>query len=161
MSKTQFVDFGNRGFWAYDVALGVFLKHLIDAAESHNQSNSQWLSELIGSWRTVACVDTYGLTIDPAWSDEQRKIFVELARTAVDQLGMRVSIPAAEMMSWKVLDNQGIFPRGEEAWPTEPIIELGNAIVALVSGTLPNTVDMNWLYGTISGVVQLKPHRKV
>ena len=33
MSKTQHVEYRGRTFWAYDVALGVFLKYLIDAAE--------------------------------------------------------------------------------------------------------------------------------
>lgn len=34
MTATQFIEYERDGFWAYDVVLGVFLKHLIDAAEA-------------------------------------------------------------------------------------------------------------------------------
>jgi hypothetical protein len=46
MTMTQFVRHGDRGFWAYDVALGVFLKHLIDVAEPLAQSQgNNWRSD--------------------------------------------------------------------------------------------------------------------
>jgi hypothetical protein len=35
MSKNKYVAFGDEGFWSYDVALDIFLKHLIDIAEPH------------------------------------------------------------------------------------------------------------------------------
>ncbi len=54
MSKTQFVDYGDAGFWAYDVALGIFLKYLIDAAEAVNARTAPWLAVEIENWRTVA-----------------------------------------------------------------------------------------------------------
>jgi hypothetical protein len=34
VSKTQYAEYGDRGFWTYNVALGIFLKHLIDADEA-------------------------------------------------------------------------------------------------------------------------------
>src|SRR5208282_4217849 len=73
VAKTQFVNYANRGFWAYDVALGVFLKHLIDAAEASGQADTTWLSSAVGSWRTVACISDYGLTLDSNWSAAQRQ----------------------------------------------------------------------------------------
>ena len=42
MSKTKFVTCGNSHFWAYDVALNVFLKHLIDAAETSEEADKAW-----------------------------------------------------------------------------------------------------------------------
>ena len=72
MSRTQFVEYRDHGFWAYDVALGVFLKRLIDAAEEYHATEAgSWLSEAISWWRVVACVSDYGLTLDSTWSAEQ------------------------------------------------------------------------------------------
>ena len=52
MSQTQYVKYANRGFWAYDVALGVFLKHLIDAAETSDQAKrgGYRLPSRLGVW---------------------------------------------------------------------------------------------------------------
>ena len=66
MSATQYVEYADRGFWAYDVALGVFLKHLIDAAETSDQAKTAWLSAAVSSWRVGAWNGDYGLTLMPA-----------------------------------------------------------------------------------------------
>jgi hypothetical protein len=52
MSKTLFVGFRGSGFWAYDVAVGILLKHVIDVALDHiRQSASGWLLSSIEQWR--------------------------------------------------------------------------------------------------------------
>ena len=51
MSKTKWVGFGERGFWAYDVGLGVFVKYLIDVIEASGQAHTPFLAEGIRSWR--------------------------------------------------------------------------------------------------------------
>lgn len=56
MSQTQSVTYKRRGFWAYDVAVGVFLKYLIDAAEARGEANASWLSETTSQWRVWAVV---------------------------------------------------------------------------------------------------------
>jgi hypothetical protein len=56
VSKTKYVRYAGRAFWAYDVALGIFLKHLIDAAEASDQAKAPWLAPLVSSWRVAACV---------------------------------------------------------------------------------------------------------
>jgi hypothetical protein len=65
MSKTKFVEYAIHGFWAYDVALHIFLKHLIDAAEACDEASTPWLSNAISSWR-MACMPDYGLTFGNA-----------------------------------------------------------------------------------------------
>src|SRR5258708_12117418 len=110
MSRTQFVEFGNDGFWAYDVALGVFLRHLIDAAEASGQTDTTWLSSAVSSWREVACISDFGLTLDADWSAAQRQTFVALAEEACASLGTRESIPAEEIVHLQLLESPPIFP---------------------------------------------------
>ena len=150
MTHTQFVEFHDRGFWAYDVALGVFLKHLIDAAERRH--DEVWLSEVVSRWRVVATVSEYGLTIEPSWSSARVTIFVELVEEACARLSERHSIPADEIRAWRILEHQGVFPRGAAAILTAPVIELGRAIIALAKGELPEAPPgTTWFYGTPTG----------
>jgi hypothetical protein len=149
LSKTKFVQFGNQGLWAYDVALGIYLKYLIDAAETSDQIRELWLSRTVSSWREVACIQGYGLTLDADWSVLQRQTFLALAGEACSALASRVSIPAEEIVSWPLLDEMPIHPRGATEVLTAPVIELGHAIIELVSGQLPQAPDGRmWFYGT-------------
>jgi hypothetical protein len=152
MSSTQFVEYRAQGFWAYDVALGVFLKHLIDASSAHDQGRSKWLAEATAWWRVVACVGDYGLEIDSAWSAEQLGVFVELADDACKQLARADVISAKDVATWRVLENETIFLRGAAELRTAPLIELGRAVIALVQGTLPAPPDGTWwFFGTPEG----------
>jgi hypothetical protein len=151
VSKIKFVKYATHGFWAYDVALDIFLKDLIDAAEESDQTTAPWLSNAISSWR-VSCIPDLGLTLDASWSGAQRQTFVALAEDACARLAKRSSIPADEIVSWPVLDDLRIFPRGETEVLTAPVVELGRAIIALVWGELPQPPSGKiWLYGTPTG----------
>jgi len=152
MTATQYVEYENRGFWAYDVALGVFLKHLIDAAETSGQAETAWLATAISSWREVACISDYGLTLGTGWSTAQKRDFIALAEDASARLAKRASIPAEEINGWRLLDDLRIFPRGATEVLTAPVVELGRAIIELVSGELPEAPDGKfWFYGTPTG----------
>ncbi len=153
MSQTQFVSYNTRGFWAYDVALGVFLKHLIDVAEEQEASVAgTWLTEAISWWRVVACVGDFGLTIDATWSAEQLNTFTRLAKESCARISHQESFTSTDLEGWSILDGKGIFPRGAKEIRTGPIIELGEAIVALVTGVLPNAPrGTAWFFGTPSG----------
>jgi hypothetical protein len=152
MSKTKYVEYAGLGFWAYDVGLGVFLKHLIDAGEASDEAGTAWLSAAISSWRAAAGIPDIGLTLDAGWSAEQRQTFVALVEDACARLAKRVSIPAKEIVAWPILDDLHIFPRGVSEVETTPIIELGRAFIELVSGELPEPpTGKIWIYGTESG----------
>ena len=142
MSQTLSVTYGDRGFWAYDFAVGVFLKYLIDAAQASGEANTPWLSEGVASWRVWAVVSDYGLTLDGRWSAEQRKTFIALAEQARATLATKDSIPAKEITSWPFVDDLRIFPRGANEVFTEPVIELGRAIVALLNGELSEATQL-------------------
>ena len=80
VSKRQFVEFSNRGFWAYDVALGIFLKHLVDAAENPERGSVGWVQDALPRWRTVIAVAGSGLgwQIDEGWSGGESELFLRL-----------------------------------------------------------------------------------
>lgn len=79
MTATKGIEFEGRFFWAYDVAAGVFLKHLIDEAEASEYADEPWLSKAVSSWRLQAAITEFGLTLEEEWSGAQRAIFIELA----------------------------------------------------------------------------------
>src|SRR5579864_5056586 len=122
VSQTQAVTYTDRGFWAYDVAVGIFLKYLIDAAEANGEANTQWLSEAVSSWRIWAFVSDFGLTLDGNWSAEQRRSFIGLAEESCAALATRDSIPAEEIISWPFVDDLRIHPRGAKEVTTAPVI---------------------------------------
>jgi hypothetical protein len=153
MSKTFFVKYRQRGFWAYDVALNVFLKHLIDVARPLNAgSNSDWLTQGIHDWRVTIAAHECGKVIDENWNQPQLAAFVELANQACDLLAERETIGSDEILTWDFGDGVRAFTRGAVTVETAPIIELGRAIIALIDGTLlAPPPDTAWIFGTPNG----------
>jgi hypothetical protein len=152
MTATKGIHFEGRFFWAYDVAAGVFLKYLVDEAEASEHANEQWLSEAVSHWRVQAAITEFGLTLEEQWSSAQRQVFIKLAEGACKKLATRESIPAEEVASWPLVDDLRIFPRGKTEILTSAIVELGHAIIALVSGDLPQPPKGEaWFYGTPTG----------
>lgn len=153
MSKTKFVEYRGDGFWAYDVSLRIFLKHLIDASTPHIATlEGEWLDEAISSWRVVAAVADYGLEIDATLTARQIDTFINLADRACNVLAERDVIAADEISSWPILDDLRIHTRGATKVLTAPVVELGRAIIALVNGSLPPAPKGTaWLYGTPEG----------
>jgi hypothetical protein len=152
MTKTKGIGFEGRFFWAFDVAAGVFLKYLVDEAEASEHANEEWLSDAVCRWREQAAITEFGLTLREQWSGAQRQIFIELAEGACNKLAAQESIPAEEVESWVLVDDLQICARGAKEVLTAPVIELGHAIIALVSGNLPRPPEGEaWFYGTPTG----------
>jgi hypothetical protein len=162
MSKTTPVYFHEEMFWAYDVALGVFLKHLIDAAEPHTiRPGREWLSEAITDWRVVAGLGggCFALAIEEYWSQEQREFLTGLADEACRQLARRDTIGAEEAQSWNVLDGKGVFTRGAERVETAQVVELGRAFIDLIRGMLGKSpANTRWFYGCPEGRLTIAMH---
>jgi hypothetical protein len=147
VSQTKYVDYVGRGFWAYDVILNVFLKHLIDAAQVSDEAGSEWVSSATMDWLSVASIPDIGLSLRGPWREAQRRSFVAMTEAACAKLAERTSISATEITSWPLLEDMRIFPRGATEVPTAPIVELAHAVVALVSGTLPEApTGTAWFY---------------
>jgi hypothetical protein len=152
MTATKGIRFGNRFFWAYDVAAGVFLKYLIDEAEASEDAKEPWLSDAVSHWRLQAAITEFGLTLEEQWTTAQRQVFIKLAEDVCRRLATRESIPAEEVASWPLKDDLRIFPRSRTEVLTAPIIELGHGIIAIMSGNLPRApVGEAWFYGTPTG----------
>jgi hypothetical protein len=149
MSKTLFVDWRDDGFWAFDAVSAVFLKHLIDAATSYvERHNEPWLVDAIAKWRFNAVCGDLGLFLDESWSAEQVATFTALAREACVALSKREKIPAEEIQSWQMIDGPDgcCFARGLPFLTTASAIRLGEAIIKLVNGRLPEPPPGTWWF---------------
>lgn len=152
MSKTKSVTYQSRGFWAYDVAVGIFLKHLIDAAQSSAEAEEPWLLEAMSSWRFWAVIPDIGVTLDERWSKEQQQTFIAIAEQACTTLAARDAIAAQEIYSWPLADDLHVHVRGAKEVATAPVVELGLAMIALLRGKLPEAPKGEaWFYGTPEG----------
>jgi hypothetical protein len=116
----------------------VFLKFLIDSATDRVASGtSPWLGGAIEKWRVSAVISELSQWADDGWSQQQVDTVIELCRTATHAIRCGGDIPACEIESWAILDEQRIFTRGHNLVPSEPVARLGDAFIALLQNTLP------------------------
>jgi hypothetical protein len=153
VTAKKVIKYSGRGFWAYDVAMGIFIKHLLDAAEKSGEARKPWLSKAISDWRVQAVVTECGFTIDERWSVEERTAFIAMTERACAAMEAREFIRVTEIVSWSFVDNLRIFPRTDaNELRTAPVIELGRAIAALLLGQLPDPPKSEaWFFGTPEG----------
>jgi hypothetical protein len=157
MSRTLFIECRGEGFWAYDVAAGVFLKHLIDAASQYiERQPCAWLGDCIEQWRVNAITADFGLHLDPGWTQEQRQIVRTLLDAACEELAKCEAISGEEVASWKILAGEGVFVRGATQIPTAPCVALGRAIALLLEGRLPQAPLGSWWFYGIDGVATIR-----
>ncbi len=153
MTQTHYVSYGDKGFWVYDVGLSVFLKYLIDEAVIYLiDRENPWLDSAVSKWRIVACISPYGISFDDSLPESQIEILMSFIDGACLHLSERKVIPGIEIECWQILDDHKIFLRGASEVHTGPLVELGQAIIQLFSGTLPPDPDGGiYIYGTPSG----------
>src|SRR5215469_15493043 len=92
VSATKYVNYGDRGFWAYDIVLGVFVKYLIDAIEATGCSRAPFLDKALGSWRLAPLMDI-GFPLEKSWTPLQRQNVLNFVEEACAKLATRDSIP--------------------------------------------------------------------
>lgn len=154
MSRSKYINFRDNGFWVYDVTSSVFLKYLIDAANERLASDADlWLREVIQQWRVSAAISDLSHYTDDQWSQSQIDTVIEICRIATASIRSRGDIPAAEVESWPILDDQRIFARGHDPIPCEPVGRLGDAFVALLQNTLPAPPERHWWFFTLGDKV--------
>ena len=119
MSATQYVRYRDRGFWAYDIVLGVFLKYLIDVVEATRCSCASFLDEAIRHWR-LAPIANFGLHLEKSWTAPQRQNVIDFAKEACARLATRDSIPMEEILGWPFADGRRLFHRGLKEVRTGP-----------------------------------------
>ena len=157
MSRTKPVTYKDTSFWVYDVALGIFLKFLIDRAmECADPEHSAWLSDCIQQWLGGATCPDIAFEFDSQLSAEQLQLVLRLIDESCLELEKRESITAHEEKAWEKAWNipygEGMYKRGYSEFPTAPVVELGRAIYELLCGTLPpSPAGTWWFYGTETG----------
>jgi hypothetical protein len=80
----------------------------------------------------------FHLDLDLGLTDQQRQQLLELIAEVCRRLSERETVTAAEAASWEVLDGQTVTRRSAAALATSAIAELGEAMIELVRGTLPD-----------------------
>jgi hypothetical protein len=150
MSKTLFIKFRGRGFWAYDVTFSVLMKHLIDAAGAHPSCVEPWLAEATWRWRVDAVICDLGMYLNDAWTPPQLATVIELLTRACEALSLRDEISREEIEGWVLLDDGRTQPRlwtrGAESVRTTPIVRMGEAIIAVLRGALPEAPAGHWWF---------------
>jgi hypothetical protein len=131
----------------------VLLKNLIDEAEPiAAEPDKDWLAKAVSWWKVVASISDYGFKIESTWSTHQIDAFLRLAEAACGEIKKRDWIPADEIENWDILEGRGVYPRGADAIETQCVIVLGQAIIDLIRGILPQAPKGTvWFLGTPSG----------
>lgn len=154
MSKTVSVSFRRRNLWAYDVSLSILLAELIDTITGLEPGKRpQWLTGLLPDLRRHAVVGAdLHLDLDFGLADQQRDHLLALIAQASQRLREREMITAAEAAKWEILDGHMVIWRSAAAVGTAPIADLGEALTALIQGTLPDPpLGTWWLLGMPGG----------
>jgi hypothetical protein len=153
VSKTGTVEFGGRGFWAYDVSLSIMLVETIRVGEElPSGQRPSWLSDALDQLRVLAVVSDLGFVIDMNWPTDGVDLLITLIAEANRRLAARGTITAVEVATWNVLDGDTIDLRGAQVVDLAPVVELGQAMIQLVQGTLPPAPGGTWwLYGFAAG----------
>ena len=142
--KNVYISFREDSFLAFDVPKNIFLKHLLGSAYQYlEQNDADWIKPAIEHWNVNIIVNEYGFHLNEQWSQNQIDVVSYLIDQVCEKLSERTVIYASEMKLW------GIDNRGIDQVRTEPVIELGRAIQALLREKLPAAPDeMMWFYGT-------------
>jgi hypothetical protein len=153
VSKFGTVEFGGRGFWTYDVSLSIMLAEAIWVGEELPASQRpEWLSDALDEFRIMAVVADLGFVIELSWPTDGvgllRSLLVEVSR----RLAARGTLTADEVATWNVLEGDTIDLRGAEVVEMAEVVELTQATIELIDGTLPEPPTGTWwMYGFPGG----------
>lgn len=161
MSATKYVTYGDRGFWVYDIVLGVFVKHLIDAIEAMTGvSRAPFLDKALQHWRLAPFLDI-GFHFEKSWTELQHQNVIAFTEAACTRLATRDSIPMEEIVNWSFGGDLRLFHRGLKEVRTAPVIELGRAVIALLHDELPKAPKGEaWFFAdTGRSTLKMEPER--
>jgi len=93
-------------------------------------------------WRAFRTMDSHLVQTGQQRNERRSSLW---QKTPVQGLQAESLLPAEEIVAWPLLEGLRIFPRGATEVFTAPVIGLGRAIIALVSGDLPEAPPgKNW-----------------
>ncbi|WP_433656035.1 hypothetical protein ACQPW1_33700 [Nocardia sp. CA-128927] len=154
MSRTKFVEIDDRGFWAVDDALDVWLAYLVEAAGDAGPAEP-WLSDLVEDWRRGSALADIGVTmrLPVAAHRERVRGIAERARRAALAGG---NVPVERLRQWVILADSTVsdgFSRTPDGVGVDRILEVADGFIGLLDGRLAADPPHGWWYlGTGAGM---------
>lgn len=163
MSRTKFVEIGERGFWAVDDALDVWLAYLVEEVGDVGPGEG-WLGELVDQWRRAAAIGDYGVTVrSPVAAQRERLRWIAAgARRRVVEGGF---VSVERLRQWVILADLTVsdgFSRTPGGVGVERILEVADGFIGLLEGTLPADPPNGWWYlgtGVGDSVIERRSNR--
>lgn len=162
MSRTTTVSFGDRKFWALSDAFGAWLAYLVEVADAHTTEPESWLGEQTGRWKVAASITDFGADITAGTAD-QIGLLRDYALEARELVITRGPLSREDLQGWIVVDDlavNGGNVRIGDVLSVERILEVADAFIALVNGTLPpDPPGGTWFVGTGDGYRTMSERR--
>ncbi|GAA2876165.1 hypothetical protein Acy02nite_75680 [Actinoplanes cyaneus] len=142
-----------REIWAYDGALAILLGQLLRDVEGiPPEHRPAWWNRRVEELRTQAMVSDLFFDVALGLAAEEREELAELFEDTAARLRDRPPRTPGQADDWHL-----VF-RGDHAYDVGPIAELGQALSALLRGTLPAPPPGTlWLYGAPGGRTTISP----
>jgi hypothetical protein len=153
MSKTVPVEYGDRFFWAYDVALGILIIEALHVAAE--LPRPEGAGDVLDGLRAHAQVGaSWAFSLDNEdWSGPQRDFVHRIIAEAGRRLRERGVLTRAEAEVRYVAGNEPFALRFETHVDGAVIAGLAEAVDRLIRDDLPPapTAGEHWLYGVEGG----------
>ncbi len=139
MGRTTTIRYGGRGFWALDDALAVWRAFLVEELDRHEDRAEPWVANLSAQWHRAAAISEFGAEIGSG-TPEQISRLRDRATQARSNARIRGSLSEDDLRGWIILDDlpvAGAFSRAGTVVEIERVLEVADAFLALLDGTLP------------------------
>ncbi|GIF04878.1 hypothetical protein [Actinoplanes siamensis] len=142
-----------REIWAYDGALSILLGQLLrDVDGVPPERRPGWWASCVEELRTQARVSDLFFDVALGLDADAREELAEMFDATADRLRERAPRTPGQA------DDPYLVFRGDHAHDVGPIAELGQALSALLRGTLPAPPPgALWLYGAPGGRTTISP----
>jgi hypothetical protein len=147
MTSLKPVSFRDRDIWVYDASFSVLFAQVIQAVEEMpTERRPVWWPAVVQDLRRHAAITFLSLDLDLGLDDTQREEFAQLIDDASAALLGRRTFTPDEAAAWKVLDDISVVFRGTEPVDLSPAADVGDALTALIRGTLPPAPPGTWWF---------------
>ncbi|GAA0898397.1 hypothetical protein GCM10009557_73660 [Virgisporangium ochraceum] len=127
-----------REIWVYDTALSLVLAHVIRAVERLTPDRRPvWWADHEHDLRVQVVVSDLFLDLTDGLDAAHHGELARLLEDAAAEVRRRGTFTAADAAAWPVLGTDTVPHRDDGSDDTAPAAELGEAMAALLRGTLP------------------------
>ena len=150
MSRTVAIEYRERHFWAFDAALAVWLIEIVNAATSDRLDEDPWWAGHLRQWRVATVLGAnVGHQLPHDWDEQRFAQFLDISRRTIESLRVRRSERGATLAALRGVDGETTCAdryAAQDQVDLEPIAVLGQAILDLVLGQLPQPPAGSWWY---------------